>query len=304
VANDNRPGNGRRGDEPERPPESGGGADADGGVGSAAPGAIDVPATRHPVPRGRPGEPEILRPEVGGPYRPLPPAQPPFLAWWARPTTVLIIVVVVVLLIISTTVFATLALTGGSAAPPAASPSPSPSPSATISPPARMTEQPSTATPTAGGAPEASRAPAVPTHLLPPTPVPPVARVQSGTYETSYPSPSRGFDLDDNTDNVLVDAAETDLAITNFGLTGVNGIGLASIRIKGRPQLDNCTGKVPPTDWRLDVPAAELKPGLTLCFYTTYDRYGYLTVLEARHTNAGLLDGITFNFLVWAGPKD
>jgi hypothetical protein len=251
---------------------------------------VDVPAARHPVPRDRPGEPEILQP-----YRPVPPAPPRFLAWWTRPTTILLVAAVVFVLLTTTTVFATLAISGDPSAPPAASPSPSPS----ASPPARRTELPGT--PTAGTQPT-DDPPATGDAGLPATPAPPGVRFQSGTYEEEYPGPDRGFDFDDN-DDVYAPSQSTDVAITQFGLTAANGAGLARHTGRGRPQVQSCTG-IAATAWVLDVPAGDLRAGLTLCFYTTAGRYGYLTVLDAWHNNAGLLDGVTFNFLVWEGPND
>jgi hypothetical protein len=254
-----------------------------------------MPAARHPVPRGRPGEPEIL-----APYRPVPPAPPRFLSWWTRPTTILLVAAVVFVLLTTTTVLATLAISDGSPGPPAASPSPSPSGTPT-SPPARRTELPGTGTPAPGTSP-ADGPPATGDAGLPATPAPPGIRFQSGTYEEEYPGPDRGFDFDDN-DDVYAPSQSTDVAITRFGLTAANGVGLVRHTGPGRPQVQSCTG-IAPTAWVLDVPAGELRAGLTLCFYTSAGRYGYLTVLDAWHNNAGLLDGVTFNFLVWEGPND
>jgi hypothetical protein len=268
-------------------------------------GALDVPATRSPVPPPRPGEPEIL-----ARYRPVRPAPPPFLAWWARPSTIVLVAVVVFVLLVTTTVFATLAISGGSAPTPAAAPTPdpsSPSPSGTTVPPSRMTDMPGISTaavpPSPGGPTAADGSPAAGGIDLPLAPVGAARPWQSGTHEEQYPRSYRGFDFDGNDDNVSADGYRTDIAITDYGLTGVNGVAMARFRGKGRPQVTECT-TISADNWVLDWPARELKAGVTLCYYTSNDRYGYLTVLDARQTNGGLLGSVTFNFLVWAGPYD
>ena len=60
----------------------------------------------------------------------------------------------------------------------------------------------------------------------------------------------------------------------------------------------------PRARWAIDVPTRDLKAGVTWCFYTSEERYGYLSAQAAPHTNDGGLDAITFTFRVWEGPND
>jgi hypothetical protein len=226
-----------------------------------------------------------------------------FGTWWGRPTTVLLVALVVVLLLVSTTVLATLAVTGGSTETLATTSPvapPSPSPSETTPPPTapRATEALPSPTPPGVSASPGGDGVAV----LPPVPSGPGVPVQSGAHEDRYPGPNSSFDFDSNSDRNSVDSSRTDIAISEYGLTGVNGVNLTKAP-RARPRLADCAG-VGPEKWVLDAPARELAAGLTLCFFTSENRYGYLQVQAARRTNGGFLDSITFNFLVWAGPND
>jgi hypothetical protein len=300
MADDERPDQG-----PHRRPGDGGDPAPPGPPGGPG-GTVDRPAGRRPVPPARPGEPEIVRPyELYA--TPVPPtASRRFTAWWARPSTIIIVMLAVFVLLISTTVFATLAISGGDGAPPpTASPSPTPSPSPTIDRPTELPTPPGgIGRSTEPAAPPTAGTPAAPGTGLPAPPADRVGvRLQSGAHEARYPSPDNGFDFDANDDTHAGGGGSTDVAITDFGLTGVNGVGLTRYPGRGRPQAHHCFS-IPAEAWVLDAPSRELKAGVTLCFYTTEGRYGYLTVQAAGHTNAGLLDYLTFNFLVWEGPND
>lgn len=268
-------------------------------------GELQVPPQRQPTSGGPPTRPPyelvatpIPRPEPGRGER--------FTSWWSRPSTILIFVLVLVLLLISTTVFATLAITGGT--PTAADPSPSESPS----PSASATAGVATETPEPPGAPTGSAEPSGPAPSgsdgsgaavsLPPPPADSVGvRYQSGAHEELYPGADQRYDFDDASE--YASGSNGDVALTEYGVVGVNGVGFAAFRGKGRPQLGGCAS-IPREQWVLDIPAAQLKAGGTYCFVTTEGRYGYVTVQNAARNNAGELDRITFIFLVWEGPND
>jgi hypothetical protein len=223
----------------------------------------------------------------------------------------LVLLVMLVLLAV-TAVLAVAAITGGPSAEATAGPT------ATTSSPAGPTSSPasppaptgsggtgSTASQTPDGRPSGT-ASGGPVELPPVPPDTVGARFQGGVHEERYPGPNQGFDFDKNNEVYVgdfFDGDDVDVAVTRFGITGFNGVGLAPFRVAGRPQLGSCAA-IPRAEWVLDAPARQVKAGTTLCFTTTAGRYGYLTVQDAGHNNAGELTRATFIFLVWEGPRD
>lgn len=274
-------------------------------------GALDVPAQRSPVPVTNPDGPaarqpyEVVARPVGWPP---PPRSGRFASWWARPSTVLLLLLILLALLTSTTVLAFVAITGGPGVDPTTSPAVSGSP--TVTPSASATPgsgPPSTpaAPVTPSSAPSAPASPDAGVSLPIPPPDTVGVRLQGGTHETNYPGPHSGFDFDTGQDEYIGVAGDkrADVVVTEYGLVGLNGVGLALFTGSGRPQLGPCAS-IPRHDWVLDIPAAQFKANRTFCFTTTAGRFGYLTVQKAVHNNAGELTYAIFIYLVWEGPKD
>lgn len=271
---------------------------------------LDVPQARPPAPPPRhPVGPEVITPyEVVG--RPIPrsTARQRFLLWWTRPITILLVAATVVVLLVATTALTTLAITAGRSADPAASPtespSASPSPSATPAPgsPAPSDSEDPAASPglTDSPAPDGSSSDV---NL----PIPPADAVgepfQTGTYQEDDPGPERELDVDTGRRPYVARDSRSDIAVTPYGIVGLNGVVLAPYTKDGRPKLGACAA-TSRDQWALDVPVEELKPNATFCFTTTEGRYGYFTVQDVVRNNAGQLADITFNYLVWEGPND
>lgn len=242
----------------------------------AAPEGEDA-AAEHGDPAGRqgPSPAEVSVPQPGKPAS-------RFAAWWSAPATVLTVLLVIAVLVALTVIMGVVAFRRDQA----------PSGGAAIVNSAPVpTRQAAPTRPTPDSSAGVEARPPVDPNVL-------GVRYTSGAFQAND---GTFIDFDGNARSGRR-TDEADIQVDGFGVTGLNAVPLSVVGTTD-PILIDCSA-IPPEEWVVTVPTEQLTVGTRVCFRTDEQRYGFFTVMNARHTGSETLLGVHLSYLVWEGPDD